>query len=71
MLDLLGKLNEMKQKMEEAKVRLASIVVSGNAGDGAVKVEMNGNSLVKNIFIENDLMELSRKEELQDLLKNS
>lgn len=69
MFDMLGKLNEMKKKMEEIKSRLDNISVDGNGGDGAVKIEMTANRKVKNVFIEDSLLDSSRKEELTDYLE--
>ena len=68
---MFGKLNEIKQKMEEIKNRLDTITVEGNAGDGAVQVEVTGNRVVKNIKIEDALLTLNRKEELQELLETA
>ncbi|HKR07501.1 MAG TPA: YbaB/EbfC family nucleoid-associated protein [Bacteroidia bacterium] len=69
MLDMLGKLNEVKKKMDEIKNRLDTITVEGNAGDGAVQVIVSGNRVVKSINIETALLNPERKEELQDLLE--
>lgn len=69
MLDLFGKLNEMKQKMEEAKSRLESISVEAGAGDGAVTVVMSANKSVKSIQIEDRLLNVANKEELIDYLE--
>ncbi|MEP7169714.1 MAG: YbaB/EbfC family nucleoid-associated protein [Bacteroidota bacterium] len=69
MLDILGKLNEVKKKMDEIKTHLDTITVEGNAGDGAVQVLVNGNRIVKNISIEDALLTPERKEELQDLIE--
>jgi nucleoid-associated protein EbfC len=69
MFDILGKLNEMKQKMEEIKTRLDKITVEGNSGDGAVQVEVSGNRVVKSIKIEDALLTPARKEELQELIE--
>lgn len=71
MFDMIGKLNAMKQKMEEIKKRLDAISVEGNAGDGAVTVEMTANRHVKKIKIEDSLLNAERKEELQQLLQLS
>jgi nucleoid-associated protein EbfC len=69
MLDILGKLNDVKKKMDEIKNRLDTITVEGNAGDDAVQVLVNGNRIVKNISIEDSLLTPERKEELQDLIE--
>jgi|SRR6185436_12411137 len=69
MLDILGKLNEVKKKMDEIKSRLDTISVDGNAGDGAVQVVANGNRIVKSVTIESSLLTPDRKEELQELIE--
>lgn len=68
-MDIFGKLNEMKQKMDEIKNRLDAITVEGNAGDGAIQVIVTGNRKVKSIAIEDTLLTVARKEELQELLE--
>jgi nucleoid-associated protein EbfC len=65
--DMMGKLQEMKQKMEETKKRLESITVNGDAGDGAVVVTANGNKKIVNIKVSEEVAK-GDKEELEDLL---
>lgn len=66
--DLFGKLQEAQQKMQEGKQRLANVTVDGEAGDGAVKVIVNGNREIKSITIGDHLLSPDNKEELEDLL---
>ena len=68
MLDMFGKLNEAKQKMEEAKARLDNIYVDANAGDGAVKIVMTASKQIKDVQIADQLLNPAQKEELQDLI---
>lgn len=63
---MFGKLNEAKQKAEEIKQRLAGIVVTGEAENGAVRVEATCNRRIKDIFIDEKL--LADKDQLQDIL---
>lgn len=63
----MGKLNEMKQKVEESKQRLAGITVEGKSASGQVKVIANGNREIKDIIIHQELFHADR-EEVQDLL---
>jgi DNA-binding YbaB/EbfC family protein len=67
MFDLIGKMGQMKKAMEEVKSRMDHITVVGEAGEGHVKVTMNGNMKVTSIQIHDRLMEPSRKEELEEL----
>lgn len=62
--DMMGKLQEMKQQMDETKKRLETITVTGEA-DGIV-VTSTGNQKIKDIKIPAHL--LGDHEALQDLL---
>ena len=66
--DLFGKLTQIKQKMQEGKERLSTLTLSGEAGDGAVKVTVDGNRQVKSIDIASHLFTPENKEEMEDLL---
>lgn len=63
---MMGKLQEMKQKMEETKTRLNSILIDEKYGNGAVKVTLTANRRVKSIEVSEEL--LSDKEQLEDYL---
>ena len=69
MLDMIQKLGELKQKMEESKQRLEAVTVSGSAGDGAVTVTLTGNKKFKSIFIEDAMCLPERNEELTDYIE--
>jgi YbaB/EbfC DNA-binding family len=47
---MFGKLNALKQQIEEIKSRLDSIIVEAEAGNSKVKVECTANRHVQNIF---------------------
>ncbi|MEO8150007.1 MAG: YbaB/EbfC family nucleoid-associated protein [Bacteroidia bacterium] len=66
---MINKLNELKQKMDEAKSKLDNVIVTGSAGDGAVTVEMTANRTIKKIEIEDAMCLPERKEELIDYLE--
>ncbi|QJB34359.1 YbaB/EbfC family nucleoid-associated protein [Chitinophaga oryzae] len=66
--DLFGKLTQIQQKMKEGKERLAKVTLEGEAGDGAIKVTVDGNRQVKSIEVAERLMTPEHKEELEDLL---
>ncbi|SKA16948.1 hypothetical protein SAMN04488128_1021293 [Chitinophaga eiseniae] len=66
--DLFGKLTQIQQKMKEGKERLAKVTLEGEAGDGAIKVTVDGNRQVKSIEVAERLMAPEHKEELEDLL---
>jgi DNA-binding YbaB/EbfC family protein len=64
--DMMGKLQEAQQKMEDVKSKLDTITVIGEAQ--GVKVVINGNKVVTNIDIPQMIIEDSDKEQLEDLL---
>ena len=66
--DMLSKLQEAQQKMQESKQKLADVIVDGEAGNGTVKVSVTGNREVKTLSIDTQLLAPDRKEELEDLL---
>lgn len=66
--DLMGKMKEAQRLVEETKQRLNNITVIGESNGGAVKVIMNGNRVVKDININDDLININNKEELIDLI---
>lgn len=67
MFDMMGKINEAKKKVEEAKQKLNDISVSGEAGNGKIKVIADANRKVKDISIQGDLSNYD-KEELMELI---
>ncbi len=68
MFDLFGKVTQIQQKMKEGKERLANVTLEGEAGNGAVKVAVDGNRQVKSIDIAPELLAPEKKEEMEDLL---
>ncbi|RAJ85558.1 hypothetical protein CLV59_102262 [Chitinophaga dinghuensis] len=68
MFDLFGKVTQIQQKMKEGKERLANVTLEGEAGNGAVKVAVDGNRQVKSIDIAPELLVPEKKEEMEDLL---
>ena len=62
---MMGKLKDAQEKIEATKVRLNTIFIDGEAGNGKVKVTVTANSLVKNISISE---ELTDREEIEDYL---
>lgn len=63
---MMAKLKEAQAKIEETKIRLNSIMVDGDAGNGMVVATVTGNREIKNIAIDNELMD--DKEALEDYL---
>lgn len=63
---MMAKLKEAQAKIEETKARLNTVMVDGESGNGAVIVTVTGNREVKNIAIDDELLE--DKEALEDYL---
>lgn len=66
--DMLGKLQEMQQNMQDSKNKLSEVRVTGEAGSGAVKITMDGNKKMISIDIEPYMCLPERKEELEDFI---
>ena len=62
---MMAKLKEAQQKIEATKLRLNTILIDGEAGNGLVKVTVTANRAVKNISFSEKLTD---KEEIEDLL---
>ncbi len=61
---MMKKMQEMQVKAEEAKEKLNHIKLIGEAKDGAVRVEVNGNGVITDIQLKRDL----QGEELKQLI---
>jgi hypothetical protein len=64
--DMMGKLKETQQKVEETKERLNTIVVDEESSDGLLKITLTANREVKKVTISDQLLE--DKEQLEDYL---
>lgn len=62
---MMGKLKETQQKIEATKLRLNTVFIDGEAGNGLVKVTVTANSKVKQISISEALTD---KDEIEDYL---
>ena len=59
---------DFKEKQEEMARKLAAIIVTAEAGDEAVIVEANANKEITNITINPEKVDLSDKEQVEDLI---
>jgi len=66
MQGMMAKLQEAQAKIEETKNRLNNVMVDGDAGNGMVVVTVTANREVKNIAIDDQLLE--DKEALEDYM---
>lgn len=63
---MMGKLKEAQQKVEETKKRLNTVLIDEAVADGNVKVTVTANREIKDITVNESL--LQDKEELEDYL---
>lgn len=63
---MMAQLKEAKQKIEETKARLNTVLVDGESGTGKVKVTITANREIRKINIDDAL--LAEKEALEDYL---
>jgi len=67
-MDLLKNMQQLQSKMAEAQSRMRDVVVTGSAGGGMVKIEMNGELTVKSVTIDPEAVDPSDVGMLQDLV---
>jgi len=65
-MNMMGKLKETQQKVEETKKRLDHVIVDEQSNDGLLKVTLTANRTIKNVSISEEL--LNDKEMLEDYL---
>lgn len=66
MMNMMGKLKETQQKVEDAKKRLDTVLIDESSKDNKVKVTLTANKTIKSIAIAEEL--LANKEELENYL---
>ena len=65
---MFGKLAEAQKKMQEIKDRLETVIVPGEAENGKVVVEANGNNRIRSISINESLFKIGDKHEVEELI---
>ncbi|WP_421865768.1 YbaB/EbfC family nucleoid-associated protein [Motiliproteus sp.] len=65
--NLMKQAQQMQEKMQQAQEEIANAEVTGESGAGLIKVVMNGRHDVRQVSIDDSLME-EDKEILEDLL---
>ena len=68
MMNMMGKLKETQQKVEETKKRLDHVLIDEKSTDGLLTVTITANRKIKNITLSDEL--LQDKEMLEDYLVN-
>tara|TARA_B100000795_G_C22536843_1_gene337288 strand:- start:270 stop:593 length:324 start_codon:yes stop_codon:yes gene_type:complete len=69
--NMMKKVQEMQNKMQEVQKELEGKTVEANAGGGLVSIVMNGKHQVQSINIDPSLLNQDEKEVLEDLIKAS
>jgi len=69
MFDFLGKMNDIKSKMEETKNQLEQMEVHAISTNGKIQVTANGNRKLISIKIDDDFYSSASKENLIESLK--
>ena len=60
-------MDKMKMAQEESKEKLARILVDGQSENGGVKVVVNGNREVKQVYYTPEFFETADKESIEEL----
>ena len=66
--DLFSRLQDARQKIEEAKHSLNSIIIERESQDKRIRVKANANKVITSIEIAEELLEKDDKERLEDEL---
>ncbi|OAB79022.1 YbaB/EbfC family nucleoid-associated protein [Cochleicola gelatinilyticus] len=66
LMGMMGKLKETQEKVEATKKRLDTVLVDESSNDGLIKVTITANREIKNISLDDALLE--DKEQLEDYL---
>ncbi|MCB0846453.1 MAG: YbaB/EbfC family nucleoid-associated protein [Bacteroidetes bacterium] len=66
--DMMGKFQEMQNRLKEVKEQLEDITVESEAGGGMVRVTANGNRKVLKIHIDPDIIDKDDPEIMSDLI---
>ncbi|WP_194767594.1 YbaB/EbfC family nucleoid-associated protein [Tamlana sp. I1] len=66
MMNMMGKLKETQQKVEDTKKRLNTVLIDESSSDGLLKITLTANRTIKSIDIADEL--LNDKEQLEDYL---
>jgi len=65
-MGMMGKIKETQAKVEETKKRLNTVLIDENSSDNLLKITLTANREIKNISIDDSLLE--DKEQLEDYL---
>ena len=71
MQDMMAKLQEMQGAVEDSKKRLENIYVKGDALEGKIRFVLDGNRQLKELFIDDEIMKQTPKDEIIQNLINA
>lgn len=66
LMGMMGKLQETQAKIEQTKKRLDTVLIDDQSSDGLLKVTITGNRTIRNLSIDDALIQ--DKEQLEDYL---
>ena len=66
LMAMMGKMKETQQKIEDTKKRLDTVFIDEQSVDGLFKVSISANNTIKNVTIDDALLE--DKEQLEDYI---
>ena len=66
--DLMNKLKDAQQAMEQSKKQLDNVLVDADVENGKVKVTANGNRKITNLSIDDELIASGDRETIEDLV---
>ena len=66
LMAMMGKMKETQQKIEDTKKRLDTVFIDEQSSDGLFKVSISANNVIKNVSIDDALLE--DKEQLEDYI---
>jgi nucleoid-associated protein EbfC len=66
--DIMKQVTSMQSRMGDMQTKLESLVITGQAGGGLVKVTLNGKAALQSVSINPSLMKPEEREILEDLL---
>ena len=65
---MMGQVQQMQEQMKVQQESLEKEMLTVTAGGGAISIDITGHQRIKNIEIEDDLIDPDDKEMLQDML---
>lgn len=68
MKEMMSKLKDMKNVVEDSKKRLENIYVKGDSMNGKIRFVLDGNRKLKELFIDQELYDNLEKDSLIDAL---